>query len=158
MIKFETMVGEFPTGKERVQSSNNAFFNIKEILHAEKVQRIVSHGIYYGYIKLLLNEEELLECYHLQIVPVHWLHCIEVLEKFMATGYAHVKFPSFIELKRIDVSTLSFKLRERIFILPYEGFVEQFIRAASEYFALHQQITNDDLYEDIILYLKQLQM
>ena len=157
MIKFETMVGEISLGMEMAQSSNNAFLSITDKKHATKVHQILGHGFCYGYIKVLVDEEEPFEHYYLQIVPIQWLYYIEMFERFVTTGYVQAEVPSILELKRIDEDTLSFKIKESLFVFSYLEFIKQFIHAAFEYFTVHQQMTNDDLYEDIIVHLKQLQ-
>ena len=60
-------------------------------------------------------------------------------------------------MKRIDDATLTFQIRDTLFVFPYVQFIEQFIHDALEYFTYHQQVTNDGMYEDIVTYLEQWQ-
>ena len=151
------MIGEISMGMENIQSSNDAFFNVTDKKHAKKIEKIVAQGIYYGYIKLLIDGEERFKHYHVHIIAAQWLRYIELFEQFFETGHVQAEVPSYIEVKRIDDETLSFQIRDSLFVFPYVQFIEQFIHDALEYFTYHQQVTNDGMYEDIVTYLEQWQ-
>ncbi|WP_341322539.1 hypothetical protein NSQ62_03470 [Solibacillus sp. FSL H8-0523] len=157
MIKFETMVGGISVGMESTQSNNDAFFNVTDKKHATKANEIVAQGIYYGYIKVLIDGEEQFGQYQLQIVAAQWLRYIELFEQFFEKGYVQAEVPSYLEVKRIDDETLSFHIKDSLFVFSYVEFIKQFIHDALEYFIYHQQVTNDGMYEDVVAYLRQWQ-
>ena len=157
MIKLETMIGEISTGMISVHTGDKTFFNITDQQHAIKVQQIVKKGIYYGYIKLVIEGNVLFEHYHVQIIAAQWLRYIELFEQFLKQGHVQAEVPTFLELKRIDADTLSIQVRDTLFIFSCREFMDQFILAALEYFTLHEQIANDGIYEDMITHLHQWQ-
>lgn len=157
MIKLQTMVGAIATGMVTVHSGDKTFLNITDQQHATKVQQIVEKGIYYGYIKAMIDGDTLFEHYHLQIIGAQWLRYIELFELFLKEGFVQADIPTFLEMKRIDADTLSFQIRDALFVFSYREFMDQFILAALEYFTLHEQMANDGIYEDVITHLQQWQ-
>lgn len=157
MIRFITMVRKSGGSCEvNISNDHELYIDIEDTHRKEEVRSIVKQGIHYGYIKVLINEVDPFVTYERQIIPLQWLRYIELFEELLEKQNVCTKDPNDIHLKKLDQDFLEFIVQEKVFILSYTNFINEFIDSAKKYFEIFTKYAQDSIYEDVIEHLVQL--